>query len=116
MKNFTLLLSLFFSLIITAQDHPGKRPELLIGKEVTIIDLTGQEYTDVSKEKGYQRFYTDKEVLYKYKENSHHNTEYEELFNKTFIVKKVELTPSKYGGKSYHIITLESPDLVLLLA
>ena len=40
MKNFTLLIALFFSLIITAQDDPGKRPELLLGKEVTITDLT----------------------------------------------------------------------------
>ena len=91
MKNFTLLIALFFSLIITAQDHPGKRPELLLGKEVTIIDLTGNDYSDISKEKGYQRFYTDKEVLSKYKENSKHNTEYEALFNKTFTVKNVEL-------------------------
>lgn len=114
MKNFTLLIALFFSLIITAQDDPGKRPELLLGKEVTIIDLTGNYYSDISKEKGYQRFYIDKEVLSTYKKNSKHNTEYEALFNKTFTVKNVELKEeSQYGGGPYHVITLESPDLVL---
>lgn len=112
MKNFTLLIALFFSLIITAQDHPGKRPELLLGKEVTIIDLSDNYYSDLSKEKGYQRFYIDKKLYDTYKENSKRNTEYRALFNKTFTITNVEPATSKYLG-NYHIITLESPDLVL---
>ena len=112
MKNFTLLLALFFSLIITAQDHPGKRPELLLGKEVTIRDLEDDRYSDYRKTKGYERFYTQKGEKGVYEANDIYNTKYEALVSKTFTVTNVEPAKSRLGD-DYHVITLESGDQVL---
>jgi len=54
MKKITTLLLLLGSFLLHAQEsYPAKHPELLIGKEVKVLDITSDEYPD---------FFTDKEL------------------------------------------------------
>ncbi|HYD91576.1 MAG TPA: hypothetical protein VEA37_08845, partial [Flavobacterium sp.] len=104
MKNFTLLIALFFSLIITAQDHPGKRPEMLLGKEVTVKELPPE-----SQAWGYESFYKDEKMLYCYEDNGDNRTKHEALANKTFTV--VSVQPGvNIIGVPMHIIKLKASD------
>jgi len=85
MKNFTLLIALFFSLIITAQDHPGKRPELLLGKEVTVKELPLNLQAT-----GYEGFYINEKLIIHYADNQKYKSKHDALANKTFKVLSVE--------------------------
>jgi hypothetical protein len=86
MKNCILLIVLFFSLAVTAQDYPGKKPEILIGKEVKVIPLNSVL--------GYRDFYTAKtltyEDVYKPKQAYSSYTDTPVLLNKVFKVAGVE--------------------------
>lgn len=65
MKQFTLALVLLFSVLAIAQEEkkpeifPFKRPELLVGKTVTIRPLSDEE---IEKEKGYANFFENKDL------------------------------------------------------
>jgi len=107
MRNFTLLLALFASFIITAQDHPKKRPELLLGKEVTIKELS--EY---KQKEGYTNFYTN-EALLKVYEKGYMNTKYEALVGKTFKVLSVDPITDIIGQPG-HSIKLQGEDGTIL--
>ena len=102
MKNFTLLIALFFSLIITAQDHPGKRPEMLLGKEVTVKELPAE-----SQAWGYEWFYENEKRIYHYEDNGNSRTKHEALANKTFTVVSVEPGVDLIG-RPMHIIKLKA--------
>lgn len=65
MKNFILLFALFITLYVSAQEHfPYKRPELLVGKKITIVPI-GQNAIAQS----YKRFYTEKNLSKYYNGN-----------------------------------------------
>src|SRR5690606_4696001 len=70
MKQFTLALVLLFSLLAIAQEEkkpeifPFRRPELLVGKTVTIRPLSDEE---IEKEKGYGNFFENEDLDVYYK-------------------------------------------------
>lgn len=110
MKNFTLLLALFFSLIITAQNYAGKKPELLLGKKVTIKPLP-----EPRQKEGYDFFYANADLTggaYEPTPNSRINTRHEALMGKTFEVLNVE--PIVKFGNKYHKLTLKNSNGLVL--
>ncbi len=92
MKNITLLIAFLATCILNAQNFPGLRPELLNGKEVSIIPL---EESD--KKFGYNGFFTDLTMYKKYAQGEYLGTLVDSLVGQTFIVEKVE----PYKDRSY---------------
>ncbi|MFL9836956.1 hypothetical protein ABS768_05560 [Flavobacterium sp. ST-75] len=106
MKQFTLALVLLFSVLAIAQEEkkpeifPFKRPELLVGKTVTIRPLTDEE---IKTQKGYHNFYKDKYHRHSYHEIGFETSDPKSLENRVF---KVVSTHPKYNNK----LTLEAED------
>ncbi|WP_330444223.1 hypothetical protein [Flavobacterium sp. C4GT6] len=106
MKQFTLALLLLFSVLAIAQEEkkpeifPFKRPELLVGKTVTIRPLTDEE---IKTQKGYHNFYKDKYHRHSYHEIGFETSDPKSLENRVF---KVVSTHPKYNNK----LTLEAED------
>jgi hypothetical protein len=101
MRRITLIITLLFSFIATAQDYPGTRPELLLNKQVKIIPPT-ENLKD-----GYKGFYS-KEILSPldmYAENASFRTKIEALQGRTFKV--VAVTPFEESGSKKYKIKLE---------
>lgn len=86
MKKMFFLVIAFAFTCMHAQNYPGKKPELLIGKEVKVI-------AEPPIELGYQRFYTDLKMnnasVYKPESAYSSFTTKEELAGKTFKVLSV---------------------------
>ncbi|WP_417368792.1 hypothetical protein [Flavobacterium beibuense] len=89
MKQFTLALVLLFSVLAIAQEEkkpeifPFKRPELLVGKTVTIRPLTDKE---IKIQKGYHNFYKDKYNIHTYHEIGFETSDPKSLENRVFKV------------------------------
>lgn len=63
MKSIFLIFTFIFSLTANAQEHfPYKRPELLVGKTVTILPI--DKYSSVQE---YREFYAEKKLSKYYK-------------------------------------------------
>ena len=63
MRNFILLITLFITLYISAQEHfPYKHPELLVGKTVTVLPIGQYDFSQL-----YQNFYAGKSFSAYYK-------------------------------------------------
>ncbi|KGO78721.1 hypothetical protein Q763_17180 [Flavobacterium beibuense F44-8] len=106
MKQLTLALVLLFSVLAIAQEEkkpeifPFKRPQLLVGKTVTIRPLTDEE---IEKEKGYAYFSSDRLGIHTYHEIDNDRSDPKSLENRTF---KVVSTHPKYHNR----LVLEAED------
>jgi hypothetical protein len=97
MKKIIVVFALLLSLSAIAQDFPGKRPELLLGKEVKVLPLSKEKLKE-----GYVGFYTDDELYKKYKQNGSFNKTYEDLVGKSFKVLAVDQL-ERFGEKLHRI-------------
>ncbi|RWW99704.1 hypothetical protein [Flavobacterium cerinum] len=88
MKKIIVVFALLLSLSAIAQDFPGKRPELLLGKEVKVKALSG-----IASSLGYVGFYTDPKLKNIYEQTSF-ETKAEAIFGRQFKVENVEKTES----------------------
>ena len=95
-----LLFVLCLSLTTLAQDYPGKSPQLLVGKEVTILPVESQ------MKEGYEGFYSDHDLGERYMTNFNLQTKPEALVGKSFKVLAVE--PYDFYGKTNYNIKLQS--------
>ena len=101
MKNIILFAAFLATSILSAQNFPGARPELLQGKEVKIMQLK-ESY----RKSGYNNFCTDYEMQHRYAASSIFDyTPADTLVGRTFHVEKVE--PYKDGKYTKAKVTLK---------
>lgn len=96
MKKIALSLLLFVSLFVKAQDYPGKMPQLLFNKEVTLV------LNESIKKYGYRNFYKDSNAYEYYAGKTTPTVPYEKLMDRTFKV--TEMKPHRLEG--YYILTI----------
>lgn len=97
-----ILLLLVFSLTATAQNFPGKRPELLLNKTVKIVPLSD---VALHYKQGYEGFYSDEYMSEPYAENKSRKTRPDALTNRMLKVTAVE--PYPLPGQLNHKIVLQ---------
>ena len=90
MRNITLLFTLFTIVVVNAQNFPGRRPELLKGREVKVMPLP-----EDLVHKGYQNFHSEPHILEIYAKNSRSNSTADSLVGRTFTVENVERVPDE---------------------
>ncbi|MUV02087.1 hypothetical protein GN157_00045 [Flavobacterium rakeshii] len=96
MKKLTLLLLLvFMSVLANAQNYPDFFPQLLLNKEVKVLEKKPE-----SVKYGYDNFYEDKSLKTKYACCDSYNSKYDNLVNRIFTVTKVDMI------SGYFILTL----------
>src|SRR5690606_20657972 len=102
MKNLTFFIVMLFSAVLGAQNYPGNKPELLLNKEVKVLDK------DSPKEYGYREFYKDKELDKVYACCQKTSSKYEKLVNRVFKVTAVDPVKGvKSSGGTMYILTLQ---------
>ncbi len=97
MKKIIFLFSLLAAVTLYAQNYPGKMPELLLNREVKVLEVPAS-----SIKYGYDDFYKDKSLKKVYACCDSYNSKYDKLVNRVFTVKEV-----KPYGSSYSSLTLE---------
>lgn len=109
MKKIILLIVFLFSVIATAQDYPGKKPELLIGKEVIVAS---KPFLD----SGFSDFYTSVKLGYDdvYEPTQRYSSysKTEALAGKKFKVAGVEKI--KHGEDTKILLKLEGEGMPVL--
>lgn len=94
MKKLSLLFAILFSLFVKAQDYPGKMPQLLLNKEVTMV------VNDMIKKYGYNNFYKDSKANEYYAGKT--AVPYEKLMNRAFKVTEVK----PHNSDRFYLITI----------
>lgn len=84
MKNITLLIAFLATVASSAQDFPGKRPELLKGKEVTI-----NPFRKIESYTAYNNFYTDPEM------------------DNNYAKKGLGSLPDSLAGRTFKVVSVE---------
>lgn len=103
MKKFTFLL-LFLSITLMAQNYPNKMPELLLGKQVKIIE----SQMSSNPKYGYTHFFADT-LPKQYMPNGRGYSERTALLGKQFTVTEIrDKTPKK--ARPMYRVKLEAPD------
>lgn len=95
MKKIIVVFALLLSLVAGAQDFPGKRPDLLVGKELKVKPI------ELSKNvKGYERFFSDEKLYDNYLKKGEYDrfTAPELLEGRVFRVLAVDPDPSGYDA------------------
>ena len=92
MKKFILLFALLLSIGAAAQTFPGKRPDLLLGKEIKVKPIQLSQYV-----KGYKDFYSNDKLTSNYlaKDMYTHHTEIAALEGRVFKVTAVDPIPER---------------------
>ncbi len=80
-RNYLILIFLFIGVNVYAFNFPGNHPELLIGKEIRVL-----QKSENLQEHGYMSFYTDKEMTRIYAKSHSYSSKYNALVNKVFKV------------------------------
>jgi hypothetical protein len=103
MNKITLLLAaLFVSILSTAQNSPGMRPELLLSKTVKVKPLTEGE---LNYQKGYDAFFEDDKMVNRYAANKSNRTRHDALANRYFKV--TDIRPYDSQGIKNYLIQLQ---------
>lgn len=108
MKNLTFFITLLFSALLSAQNFPGTNTQLLLNREVKVLD------TESAKQYGYREFYKDKALNSVYACCQGRNAKYEKLVNRLFKV--VEITPVqgfKSSGGTKFALTLKDESEII---
>lgn len=84
MRKITCWLMLLAAMALHAQDFPGSKPELLVGKEVKVVHIEGADKT------GYCNFFSDSGLTKTYLSESNPNVPYKMLLGKKFKVVNAE--------------------------
>ena len=87
MRNFIKIFTIFFSVLVNAQDYPRNKPQLLLNKEVKITPLNSNT---IKYYGGYDGFYSDEFLREIYKKNARLVTDPDAFTNRTFKVTGVE--------------------------
>ncbi|RYD77134.1 MAG: hypothetical protein EOP55_09960 [Sphingobacteriales bacterium] len=87
MRNFITIFTIFFSVLVNAQDYPRNKPQLLLNKEVKITPLNSNT---IKYYGGYDGFYSDEFLREIYKKNARLVTDPDAFTNRTFKVTGVE--------------------------
>ena len=107
MKKIILLFVVMSSLMVTAQNFPGEKIDLLANKELRVIPLS-----ESSQKYGYKGFYTDASLKKLYKEKDF-GTPYKELSGKTFKVLSFEPYKTSTGNLK-HKLKIENSETDIL--
>jgi hypothetical protein len=94
-----------YSTAIMCQNFPGNTPELLIGKELKVLEVA-----DILQQYGYKGFYKDINLKKIYDKNSSFASKYESLVNKVFKVNGCEPYTNLIGKKRFKL-ELSNPDI-----
>jgi len=86
MKKRIMLITgiLFAGFGIFAQNFPGQDVDLLVGKEIKVV-----EKAESLQEYGYDGFYKDSNLKKKYACCQSYNSKYKELVNKVYVFKTI---------------------------
>jgi len=100
MKKRIMLITgiLFAGFGIFAQNFPGQDVDLLVGKEIKVV-----EKAESLQEYGYDGFYKDSNLKKKYACCQSYNSKYKELVNKVFKVISYEPYTNSIGTKKFKL-------------
>jgi len=104
MKKLIFIGLLFSYMSVFSQNFPGKDVELLVGKEIKVL-----EKAESLQQYGYDDFYKDSNLKKKYACCESYNSKYKELVNKVFKVLSYEAYTNSIGIEKYKL-QIENPE------
>ncbi len=97
-KNLLLIGLLISGLSLLAQNFPGKDVELIVGKEIKVL-----EKAESLQKYGFEGFYKDPDLKRKYACCQSYNSKYDELVNKVFKVISYEPYTNNIGTDKFKL-------------